>query len=211
MRPDHLPSEASIEKRVSIGLSKIGLALKSQSWQDAGHQGLTPTQGQVLILLRSRENSGLRLSEIAEALAVTAATASDAVSALVEKGLVQKARSTQDKRAIAISLTPAGEKQAEQAACWSDFLLEGVDELSEQEQVIFLRGLIKIISKLQAQGRIPIARMCANCKFFRPNQYPSSSKPHHCDFVDAPFGDRQLQIDCHDHVEQNPQPGEGLA
>jgi DNA-binding MarR family transcriptional regulator len=199
--PSDLPYE-SIEQRISIGLVKIGLALKSQSWQDVGNQGLTPTQGQILTLLQARDKKGLRLSEIADGLAVTSATASDAVSALVEKGLVEKTKSAEDKRAIAITLTEKGQQQAERVSCWSDFLLEAVAELSEAEQTVFLKGLVKIICKLQDQGRIPIAQMCSSCRFFQPNQYPDAQKPHHCAFVDRPFGDRQLQIDCQDHIPQ---------
>jgi DNA-binding MarR family transcriptional regulator len=192
-----------IEQRVATGLVKIGLALKSQSWQDAGQQGLTPTQGQILALLQAREPAGLRLSEIAEGLAVTPATASEAVSVLVEKGLVAKVKSAQDKRAIAITLTDPGKQQAVQVSCWSDFLLGAVAELDEAEQGVFLKGLIKIIRKLQDQGRIPIAHMCVNCQFFQPDRYTDAERPHHCAFVDAAFGDRQLQIDCPDHVAQD--------
>jgi DNA-binding MarR family transcriptional regulator len=201
---EHLDNrDDSIEQRVTVGLVKIGLALKSQSWQDAGPQGLTPTQGQILTLLQSRAPERLRLSMIAAGLAVTSATASDAVTALVEKGLVQKMPSDRDKRAVAITLTPAGKEQAQQVSCWSDFLLGAVDELSEVEQVVFLKGLVKIIRKLQDQGKIPIAQMCVTCNFFQPNHYPDALKPHHCAFVDAAFGDRQLQIDCHDHQSRN--------
>jgi len=35
---------------------------ESQSWQDAGQQGLTPTQGQILALLIDK-GAGMRLSE----------------------------------------------------------------------------------------------------------------------------------------------------
>jgi DNA-binding MarR family transcriptional regulator len=203
----HLSADSggSLEKQVSIGLAKIGISLKSQSWQDAGNQGLTPTQGQILAILKSRENEGLRLSEIAESLAVTPATTSDAVSVLVAKGLLQKTKSDQDKRAIAITLTTNGQEQADRVSCWSDFLLAGISELSEEEQVVFLKGLIKIICKLQEQGKIPIAYMCVNCSFFQPNHYPDAGKPHHCGFVNAAFGDRQLQIDCQDYVSPNPE------
>lgn len=38
----------STEQRILVGLSKISLALKSQAWQDAGQQGLSPTQAQIL-------------------------------------------------------------------------------------------------------------------------------------------------------------------
>jgi DNA-binding MarR family transcriptional regulator len=193
----------NLAQRVMIGLTKVGLALKSQSWQDAGTLGLSPTQGQILSLLRTRGLAGMRLSTVAQELAVTPATASDAVSALVEKRLVQKNKAEDDRRAIAITLTPLGQQQAEQVLEWSDFLKIALDELSSEEQseeqVVFLQGLIKIILKLQEQGQIPIARMCMTCQYFRPNVYKNPSSPHHCTFVDAPFGYKNLQVDCPDH------------
>jgi DNA-binding MarR family transcriptional regulator len=187
-----------IDHHILIGLEKIGMALKSQSWQDAGQQGLTPTQGQVLTLLVNTE--GVGLSAVAKNLGVTAATASDAVAALVAKELVQKTRSATDGRAIAITLTSSGQQAALQANTWSDFLLTTVDELTSEEKVIFLRGLIKIIKKLQAQGKISVAKMCVTCSFFKPNHYPDAERPHHCGLVNAPFADGDLRITCDEHV-----------
>jgi DNA-binding MarR family transcriptional regulator len=187
-----------IDHHILIGLEKIGMALKSQSWQDAGQQGLTPTQGQILNLLVS--NGGVGLSEIAKNLGVTAATASDAIAALVDKGLVQKTRSPTDGRAIEITLTNPGQQAAGQTATWSNFLLTSMDELTAEEKVIFLRGLIKIIKKLQEQGKISVAKMCVTCSFFQPDRYPNSEQPHHCGLVDAPFADGNLRITCAEHV-----------
>jgi len=204
------PFDASneIEQHILIGLEKIGLALKSQSWQDAGQQGLTPTQGQILTLLLEQGDLGVRLSAVAQHLSVTAATASDAVTSLVEKGLVQKTRSPQDGRAIALTLTVAGQKAAAQTSSWSNFLLDTVDELSPEEQTIFLRGLIKIIRRLQEQGQISVVKMCVTCSFFRPNQYSSPDRPHHCVLVNAPFGDRDLRLNCPEHVAAQPEIAE---
>lgn len=190
----------STEQRILVGLSKVSLALKSQSWHDAGQHGLSPTQAQILSLLLAKGHEGMRLSAVAEGLAVTPATASDAVRVLDEKGLVQKMRSPKDGRAIAITLTSKGQKLAIQTSCWSDLLLDAVGELSELEQTIFLRGLIKMIRKLQEAGQIPIAKMCVSCRFFQPNRYPNGDHPHHCDFVDAPFGDRNLHLECPDQM-----------
>ncbi len=188
-----------ITQRVITGLSKIGIALRSQSWQGAESQGLTPTQGQILALLQTSPEQGIRLSAIAKGLATSAATASDAVSSLVKKGLVSRERATDDRRAIAIRLTPEGQKQAKQAASWPDFLLGAVAELSEEEQTIFFRGLTKMIRKLQEQGKIPAARMCLTCEHFRANVYDDPDRPNHCNLVDAPFGDRDLRLDCPEH------------
>ena len=142
----------------------------------------------------------MRLSMVAQELAVTPATASDVVTSLVDKGFVQKCRVEDDRRAIAITLTPLGQQQAEQVLGWSDFLKVAVNELSLEEQAVFLQGLIKIILKLQEQGQIPIARMCVTCQYFQPNVYEDADRPHHCAFVNAPFGDQHLQIDCPDQV-----------
>lgn len=192
------PARDPIARRVSVGLAKIGLALRSQAWQEAAGRGLTPTQGQALALLLGSA-APLRLSQLAEGLGVTAATASDAVQALVAKGLVRKERSREDARALAVSLTPAGREEAARAASWPDFLLHAIDELSAAEQEVFLKGLIKMIRALQERGQIPVARMCVTCRFFRPNAHPDPDRPHHCAFVNAPFGDRNLRIDCPDY------------
>lgn len=83
-------SSDSLDKKIVEGLSKIAQAIKSQAWQESTSNGITPTQGQVINLIHSRAEAPMRLSEIAEALAIKPATASDAVTTLVEKGLVQK-------------------------------------------------------------------------------------------------------------------------
>lgn len=189
-----------LRQRLSIGLEKISTVLKSQAWHDASLQGLSPTQGKILALLHDRSPTGVRLSEVADVLGITPPTASDAVTVLKKKGLVDKQRSPDDARAISITLLPKGQEQAEQVGEWSDFLLSAIDELTEMEQEIFLKGLIKIIQKLQAEGYISVTRMCLTCQFFHPHQYPDSPQPHHCGFVDGPFGDRDLRIDCPDQL-----------
>lgn len=188
-----------LAQRTIVGLSKICTALRSQAWQGAESQGLTPTQGRILSLLRSATGS-VRLSAVAEGVAITPATASEAVSSLVKKGLVSREKATDDRRAIAICLTPQGVEQAQQAASWPDFLLEAVAALSPEEQTIFFKGLTTIIGQLQAQEKIPVSRMCITCQYFTPDVYDDPVRPHHCGLVDAPFGDGDLRLDCPEHL-----------
>jgi DNA-binding MarR family transcriptional regulator len=204
---DPLPPDQPLAKRVTTGLAKVGLALKQQAWAEAGGRGLTPTQGQALALLRANPD-GLRLGELADQLGVTAPTTSDSVSALRRKGLVVKAPLAGDGRAVVVRLTPAGVREAAAAAAWPDFLLEAVGELSATEQAAFLRGLVTMVRTLQDKGRIPVARMCVSCTFFRPYRHDDPVHPHHCAFVDAPFGDGELRLDCPDH---RPAPADQAA
>jgi DNA-binding MarR family transcriptional regulator len=199
MSADHrLPPDEPLDRRVTIGLAKIGIALKQQAWAEAGGRGLTPTQGQVLALLRANPD-GLRLRKLAEQLGVTPATASDSVTALHRKGLVAKKPTAGDGRGVVVVLTPTGSREAAAAATWPDFLLEAVGELSTAEQATFLRALVAMIRTLQEKGRIPVARMCVSCRFFQPLRHNNPALPHHCAFVDAPFGDGELRLDCPDH------------
>ncbi|MGH8931579.1 MAG: MarR family winged helix-turn-helix transcriptional regulator [Egibacteraceae bacterium] len=188
----------STSGRLTAGIAKISLVIRHEAWQRAGDQGLTPTQAQVLGLLASRP-PGVRLGAVADELAVTAPTASDAASALQRKGLVQRRPVDGDRRGVALALTPQGRAAAEQAAEWPDLLLDVVRTLSTDEQGTLLRILVKIIRQLQESGRIPVGRMCSGCQFFQPHAYDDARRPHHCAFVDAPFGDPELQLDCADH------------
>jgi DNA-binding MarR family transcriptional regulator len=196
---DLLPPDEPLDRRVTTGLAKIGIALKQQAWAEAGGRGLTPTQGQVLALLRANPD-GLRLRALAEQLGVTAATTSDSVTALHRKGLVTKEPTVGDGRGVVVLLTQGGRREAAATAAWPDFLLEAVGELSTAEQAAFLRALVAMIRTLQDKGRIPVARMCVSCRFFRPYQHDDPARPHHCAFVDAPFGDGALRLDCPDYL-----------
>jgi len=186
-----------IGQRIAQGLARIGIAQRQQAWAAGGERNLTPTQAQMLSQLGAV--GPLRLKELAAQLAITPATASDAVRVLVEKKLVSKKAATDDRRAVELGLTAAGRREAKRVAQWPDFLVQAIDVLSMEERAAFLRGLVKMIATLQERGEIPVARMCTSCKFFRPHVYRDLKKPHHCDFVDAPFGDAGLQTDCPDH------------
>ena len=183
-----------IAKRVTAGLARIGLVLRSRAWKGAAPAGVTPTQGQALALLR-QVPKGLRLAELAALLGVSPPTASEAVNALVAKGYARKAPGP-DKRSVALTLTPEGEALADRTAEWPDFLARAVEALGPGEQAGFLRSLVKIVRSLQENGDIPPQRMCVTCRYFRPHAHPDALNPHHCAFVDAPFGDRHLRLNC---------------
>jgi DNA-binding MarR family transcriptional regulator len=186
-------------ERIATGLHKIGLVLRNAAWQDHRRSGLTPTQAQLLLAAASDERART-LSELAAEIGVTAPTASDSLSALESKGLVEKGRAPGNARALAVRPTPAGRRLAGRLALWPDFLMTALEELDAADRSAFQRALVKMIRSLQVQGRIPVARMCVGCTFFRPYAHAETQSPHHCAFVDAPFGDAELRIDCADHV-----------
>ncbi len=194
--------ENTIDEHITNGLVKISQALKSGDWENFAKKGITPTQKQVMVFLNKRKKSiPASLTDIAENLAFSPATASDVVQKLVDKGLVQKESAPDDKRKIMIRLTKKGQSLSGQVMDWSNFLTSAVGGLSDKEKSIFLGGLIKIIKSLQDQGKIPFVRMCLTCNYFRPNQHKNTKRPHHCAFVDEPLAHEQLRLDCDDHEQ----------
>jgi DNA-binding MarR family transcriptional regulator len=187
-----------MDSQLIEGLSRIATVLRHEAWAVAAPAGVTPTQGQILALLNARPKESMRVADVARHLAITLPTVSDSVRVLAEKKLIRKERAPDDGRAIQLTLTRRGQQIAQRTARWPDFLLAASNSLSETEQAVFRKALIKIIRDLQRQGRIPLARMCSQCLYFRPFAHPDSGQPHHCDYVNAPFGDAALRLDCED-------------
>lgn len=183
--------------RVTHSLLRLSTAMRSQAWEWAEGAGLTPTQGEILVLLMQRKGP-MRLGEIARETALTAATTSDAVSTLEGKGLVEKRRALDDGRALAVRLTTRGRTAAKRAAQWPDFLSKAVGTLRADEQSAFYRTLLKTIRQLEAQGHIPLHRMCVTCTYFEPSKNPKKT-PHHCALLDLSLADTDLRLDCSVH------------
>lgn len=183
-----------VAQRLAHAMARISEALRHTARRQAAVRGLTPTQGEILVWLGSHPNATLR--ELAQALAITPATASDAVKALAAKNLVRKRRSAGDARVLGLTLSARGRREAHLAAGWSGFLAQAAADLPAREQEWLLAALIRVIKVLQDAGRIPVARMCVTCAYFRPYVHPHPARPHHCDLVDAAFGDRLLRTDC---------------
>ena len=189
---DRLP----ITGHLAAGLEKISLAMKSRTWRREGRAGLGPLQRQVLTLLRAKPDQSAQVSAIAEELVVRLPTASEAVATLERKRLVKRSRSHRDGRVVTVELTTRGAKACAPPAGMPNHLAAAAGSLSPAEQVIFLKGLMKVIRTLQEQGEIAVARMCVTCRYFRPHQHDDASQPHHCDFVNAPFGEQALRLEC---------------
>lgn len=195
-----MQGEKTTVDHITTGLTKVAAALRNQAWGGGTERKLTPTQGQILALLGEREGQPVRLNDVASALCLSAATVSDAVITLVEKELVKKERSAEDQRALVLTLTAVGRREAQLTAGWTEVVEAGVETLTPDEQAVFLRGLTKVIHSLQAQGVISVARMCAGCTYFQPYVHTDTAKPHHCGLVNKPMGEGQLRLDCPEFV-----------
>lgn len=186
----------SLRERLLDGLERFALVMRSDARRHGAPRGLNPTQGAILRLLIARP-AGLRVRAIAEHLGVRQPTVTDSVIALERKGLVRRYVDAADARATIVKATPRALVQP--AANFRSQAANALAHLSDAEQIALLKTLIKLIRSLQLNNAIPPQRLCVTCKYFRPNAHPEPDAPHHCAYVNAPFGDRALRLDCAEH------------
>ena len=142
---------------IATGLARIGMALRADAWSQAGTKNLSPTQAQILVHLVQRGPA--RVSAVAEALAVTQSTASEAVTTLVRKDHVERRSDPDDARATLLHATETGRRLAHELAVWPDALLGAIDALDPVEQAAFTRELVKMIGSLQERRAMLVQRM----------------------------------------------------
>ncbi len=190
--------EAMLEQ-VAAGLGQLALFLRTGQWREAEALGLTPSQLQALALLHRRGEQ--RVQQIARLLGVTQPSATDTLAALVAKDLVRKHPDPHDRRAVLVALTGQGTAIAADRDEPPPALVAALKQLEPADLAALQRALVSLIRGLQVAGAIEPQRLCVTCRYFRPNVHPDAAAPHHCAFVDAPFGDAALRVDCGDHDE----------
>jgi DNA-binding MarR family transcriptional regulator len=113
--------------------------------------GLNPAQWAALRYLSRSDDGPRTVGGLAQNQGVTAPTASETVSALVRKGLVERQPSTTDKRSHSLALTADGEKML-----GADPLFEvaaAIEELSDDQRACLGDALGTMAPRLQARRR----------------------------------------------------------
>ncbi len=188
-------------QRVAAALDRIASVARAASWRFGTEAGLTPTQIMLLQLLASRPQ-GLRPTWLARQLSITPATASDAIAALVAKGLATKGRAIDDGRAQAVRPTAEGLALAARSADAAGLVQDAVQALPPAMQAQALVALLALIARLQLDGRFPELRACPGCIHFEI--LPGDGEPRlRCALVGAPLPRELLRVDC---PEQQPAP-----
>lgn len=96
-----------------LGASRALVAMAIRSLSASGHD-ITLPQYRVLALLRSEGPH--RVAELADCLGVSPPNATRICTRLGQKGLVRRTRSSRDRRAVRISLSPVGREVVEKVS-----------------------------------------------------------------------------------------------
>jgi DNA-binding MarR family transcriptional regulator len=185
-------NDPSFQRRQATrGLEQLAHLVRAQSWRQDGTPSLPPTQSA----------DGLRARQIAARLGVSPASLSESLKAMEGKRWIRRTPDPVDARAARVRLTAAGSRMAAQLQRSDRGMGPLVEALGEADLGALLRVAQLLVNEAQEQGLATGLRTCLGCEFFRPFASGRRDAPHVCAFVDKPFGDAELRVDC---AEQRP-------
>lgn len=187
------------DRRLVAALERVAQALRVRTQEQATAHALSPLQVQLLRLLRDAPTIRRRVTALARELDLSQPTVSDAVAALVAKGLVARIESAQDRRVLELGLTPDGAEVSARLAEDAAFIEHALAGLPDDGKDAALELLLHLIAELQHVGVVTVARMCTTCRFFARDRHAQSAAPHHCKLLDQPLGPATLRVDCPEH------------
>lgn len=194
-------NDPSFQRRQATrGLEQLAHLVRAQSWRQDGTPSLPPTQSAVLSMLEGTAD-GLRARQIAARLGVSPASLSESLKAMEGKRWIRRTPDPVDARAARVRLTAAGSRMAAQLQRSDRGMGPLVEALGEADLGALLRVTQLLVNEAQEQGLATGLRTCLGCEFFRPFASGRRDAPHVCAFVDKPFGDAELRVDC---AEQRP-------
>ncbi len=200
-----------LDTRIVAAIERLSTATRSAMRQVTKNYQLTPLQLQILAYVAA-SGPEVTMGKLAAHLGLRPPTITDAVVALEQKRLLERARSPHDARTVHLRVLTAGKKVLTRLTTWSKVLREQLELLSDQEKGLLLNALLFLIRGFQQAGLISLTRMCTTCVFFEPDRYSDPQSPHYCRLLEQPLRLVQLQVDCPDHqrnqgtsaIEKNP-------
>jgi DNA-binding MarR family transcriptional regulator len=195
-----------LASRLAAGLVRVAVTAQNDTVPAGQPPAVERTiaQQQMLLILARRYHT-YRLTELAAELGMTIRATVSTSGALAREGLLQmRPCPSYAPDDVRISLTVRGREAVPALSNWANTLLSEVEYLDEAAQRRVLEIVTEQIATLQRQGRIPVTRICVTCKFFDGYAHPGTAEPHHCWYVDAPFGYRELRLRCPEQATDAP-------
>lgn len=188
-RPDDLPG------KVVTALDRIARGVRAHRQAVATSVGVTPLQADMIRTLADGTPPDGQPSMLAVELGVSQPTASDALAALVRKGLLRRSTTPGDKRSSTYRLSARGTRVADELRRADTVLRQAVAELPSARQEHTLTALLELISKLLSGGVLPVARTCPTCRFFEDGLRTR------CGLLDAPLTPSDFRVNCPEHEQ----------
>jgi DNA-binding MarR family transcriptional regulator len=159
---------------------------------------LSSTQMRLLSWLYVGPPPAARSATLARELNVADPTVSDAIAALIRKGLVARTPDPNDRRRHDLALTQNGRKTAAELARWTAPAEIATSKLDRAEAEQLLDTLLLVMAKLHDAQLLPVVRACSTCVQLGTIQ--TDTRSYHCKLYDTPMTISDLRVDCADHA-----------
>lgn len=137
-----------MNKHILLKIGRIRRAFRAEFESRAAQMDITTPQYHVLS--RLWQSDGILTSVIAKDICVTGSTLTGVLDRLEVKGLIRRAASAHDRRAVEIWLTSTGQEMQEPVIKIIDEIHEkALDGFSEAQQKRFLKVLDKVTENLE--------------------------------------------------------------
>lgn len=137
------------DEELLVALRRIIRAIDLRSKQLSREVGLTGPQ--LLVLQNIGAQPNIMVRQIAENINLSPATVTSILDRLEARGLVNRVRSTEDKRKVAISLTDSGQASLEAAPLpFQEHFTNRFRQLEEWEQSQMVATMQRIASMMDA-------------------------------------------------------------
>jgi len=177
-----------VEETLLALLERLAQAERALLTREAHRLGLTATQAQLLRHLAQRPQGVVGLAEL---LALTPATVSEALSALERKGLLHRERDPQDGRRQLLRPTVKGLQMAQ---ALEGYTLPLRQALAKVAQETLLPPLMEVLASLVRQGVMAETGMCLTCRHLR------REKGFFCALLGLRLAPEGLRLACPEHT-----------
>ena len=138
------------DEELLVALRRVIRAIDMRSRQLNKEVGLTGPQ--LLILQKVGKQKGVMVREIADDINLSSATVTSILDRMESRNLVERIRSTQDKRKVGVFLTESGEKALSTAPLpLQEHFTNRFNALQEWEQSQMVATLQRIATMMDAQ------------------------------------------------------------
>lgn len=183
------PQGEDREERLLAILERLAQVERALLTRQAYHLGLSALQAQLLLHLSERPYGVVALAEL---LALTPATVSEALTSLERKGLLSRAKDERDGRRWVLKPTEEGLKLVRILKTYADPLRQAVAKMPDQERA--LSGLMELVAELVRQGTVPETGLCLTCRHLR------RENGFFCSLLSLTLRPSDLRLACPDHA-----------
>ena len=132
-------------KQISELLPKIARNLQIARLIDEVKPGLTTSQLMILLILRGKEDTMLPIGKLAQQLSISFPAVSGIIDRLYKEKLVERKRSSKDRRLVLVKLTTAGKEIVEKLLkAFEDLLFDVLKKIPKTERKAITKAVKRV-------------------------------------------------------------------